>query len=75
MKLSLLAYPRRYLGSKEFTQRFIARMVDHPDFVSLYPDRIGGYAAQIASFYWEESKIDGRSPECCADEDMTYWVS
>jgi hypothetical protein len=73
MKLSSFALPRTYLGLKEFSRCFTARMVDHPDFVALYPDRIDGYAAQVAPLYWKKSKTDGRSPEDCADEDLSYW--
>ena len=75
MKFSFVLNFQKYVGAKEFQRRFIERMVDHPDFVTLRPDRSSGYAAQIAPFYWEEAKVDGRSPEDCADEDMSYWGS
>jgi hypothetical protein len=62
------------LGVEEFSQRFIERMVRHPNAVSLRDgSSVRLYAERVAHAYWIEAHENNASPEDFADADMSYW--
>ncbi|PZM12827.1 hypothetical protein [Rhizobium tubonense] len=64
-----------FLTLEEFSQRFIERMVRHPDAVYLRDGLpVRRYAENVAHAYWIEALKQSVSPEDCADTDMSGWV-
>jgi hypothetical protein len=62
------------LTLEEFSQRFIERMVRHPDAVYLRDGLpVRRYAETVAHAYWIEANRENTTPEDSADSDMSYW--
>lgn len=62
------------MSEQEFCDRFVTHMlklVGRETFDD--GSSIAEYARDTASSYFEEQHQDGKSPEDCADADVSYW--
>jgi hypothetical protein len=59
-----------------FKRGFVAHMVGrHPVGQIAYGKRVKDYAVGVVGDYWIASQEDGRSPEQCANDDMSFWAA
>jgi hypothetical protein len=62
------------LDLPKFKQRFVERIVSHPDITPLHEGKyLRRDAEKAAAHYWVNTHKEGLTPEEYADEDMSYW--